>query len=147
MLTYTYVPEGKTFRDRYLVAHNVSLKLDPGPAHPQVKRAIALWQDQASDRRIMTSAPVIGTFTLDYVVGYEMTRPLPGNQSVAIDACQTAGPAPEQFIAPSDSCSSSGASRLRPEGWLLNLGPGMEGLIDNLEAGISGRTQTGDGFH
>lgn len=118
ILTYTYVPENLTFKDRYLVMHDVTLSPRREPVRPQVLRAISRWRVARSGQTLTTVAPVTGLFEFDKVLGYGMTRPLPGDASVEIVECQQ-GPQPsDSFIAGAIYCEQEGLRRLRSAGWL-----------------------------
>jgi hypothetical protein len=90
-LTYTYLPPGEDFSQRYLVMHDVRLTIGRVPVAQQVGVALTRWINNADGRRWTTTAPPIEdrsarAYRHEMQLGYLMTA-APALPSHKLEEC------------------------------------------------------------
>lgn len=117
LLSYVYVPPGKTFASRYLVFQGVHVSLDSAP--PKVQAAIALTRWKNADETVTSSGPVIGDgYRPDAFLGYLLTRQPDGAAAVKLEECVGGAPDhPDHLLTIDGRCTANGYVRQRTAGW------------------------------
>lgn len=122
LLTYTYIPPGEDFTQRYLVMHDIRLRARPGPVAPQVGVALSRWTSIDDGRRWTTAGPPIEErsgrrYRFDKTLGYLMTAP-PAAPSVTLQECEgERGGRPDYRLAEEGGCEPAGYRRRRAAGY------------------------------
>ncbi len=115
LVTYTYVPPGADFNQRYLVVHEGSITAAAAPQHPQVRVALSRWR-AADDRTWMTTGPPIFSaysYKYDAGLGYLMTGTPTAAGGVKLDECFSAARG-VGFLAEAGGCLAHSSERRRP---------------------------------
>jgi hypothetical protein len=129
-LTYTYLPPGQDFSQRYLVVQEGRIHAAPTPRHPQVRTALTRWI-AADGTTWATTGPAVDpahSYRYDVNLGYLMTVAPTGVAGVKLDECFSA-PSGNGFLATSGDCASRGSERHRAAGYAFRFEqPGTIGL-------------------
>lgn len=117
-LTYTYIPPGQDFTQRYLVMHEASIVLAATPQRPQVRVALSRWTSSASGRWVTTGPPIAAgrSYAFDGPLGYVMTAPPDQSAGVKLDECFAARSG-SGFLTEAGRCEAEGAERRRVAGF------------------------------
>jgi len=117
-LTYTYIPPGQDFTQRYLVVQEARIGLARSPRHPQVRTALTRWKN-ADGATWATVGPPISSgrsYVYDASLGYLMTAPAAQAPSVELDECFSAQSG-VGFLAPAGDCAGEASARRRAAGY------------------------------
>lgn len=122
LLSYIYVPAGKSFSNRYLVQHEVSLSVTDQPLPVQAGLALSRWVDPERDIYITSAGPLTGnrqSYRHDTIVAYLLTRAPEATASVKIEECSSdwAGHL-DHMLAEDGGCAAIRYTRERTAGWL-----------------------------
>lgn len=122
LLSYIYVPTGKSFSSRYLVQHEVSLSVTDQPLPVQAGLALSRWVDPEQKIYVTSAGPLTGdraTYRHDTIVAYLLTRAPEETASVKIEECSSdwAGHL-DHMLAEDGGCAAIGYTRERTAGWL-----------------------------
>jgi hypothetical protein len=134
-LTYTYLPPGADFTQRYLVMHEARIELASAPRHPQVRVALSRWKDDEGLTWATTGPPIFAgtSFTYDLPLGYVMTAPPQLIPSVKLDECFS--PRFGGFLTEAGGCAKEGSERRRVAGYVFRSEqPGTTALYSCLSA-------------
>lgn len=121
-LTYTYIPPGQDFTQRYLVMHQARISLARTPQRPQVRVALSRWTS-SDGSKLATAGPPISSehsYAYDLHLGYVMTAPPSQISSVKLDECFAARSG-SGFLAEAGSCAAEGAERRRVAGYVFRF--------------------------
>jgi hypothetical protein len=121
-LTYTYIPPGRDFTQRYLVMHEASISLNSTPQRPQVRTALSQWRS-ADGGKWATTGPAISSdrsYAYDAHLGYVMTAPPKQIPSVKLDECFSARSG-GGFLAEAGDCAGQGNERRRVAGYVFRF--------------------------
>ena len=119
-LTYTYIPPGADFTQRYLVVQEAAIALARTPQHPQVRAALSRWIS-GGDVSWTTTGPAIAagrSYAYDAQLGYLMTAPPRELPSTMLDECFL----PREgrgFVTDAGRCAAEGAERRRVAGYVF----------------------------
>jgi hypothetical protein len=119
-LTYTYLPPGADFTQRYLVMHEARIELFATPRHPQVRVALSRWKNDEGLTWATTGPPILAgssLFKYDAPLGYVMTAPPELAPSVKLDECfsrRWGG-----FLSEAGGCAAEGSERRRVAGYVF----------------------------
>ena len=118
-LTYTYIPPGADFTQRYLVMHEARIELSAAPRHPQVRVALSRWKNDDGLTWATTGPPIFAgmSFKYDAPLGYVMTAPPQLIPSVKLDECFS--PRFGGFLTEAGGCSGEGSERHRVAGYVF----------------------------
>jgi hypothetical protein len=119
-LTYTYIPPGQDFTQRYLVMQEAWINLAPAPQRPQVRTALSRWTN-SDGGKWTTTGPAISSghaHAYDIPLGYVMTAPPKEIPSVKLDECFAAG-SDSGFLAEAGGCGAEGSERRRAAGYVF----------------------------
>jgi len=119
-LTYTYIPPGQDFTQRYLVVQAASIALAPVAQRPQIRTALSQWRS-ADGARWATTGPAISpprSYTYDGPLGYLMTAPPQEMPSRRLDECFVSR-AGAGFLAEAGACVAAGGVRRRAGGYVF----------------------------
>ena len=118
-LTYTYIPPGADFTQRYLVVHEARIELSTAPRHPQVRVALSQWKNDEGLTWATTGPPIFAgmSFTYDRPLGYVMTAPPQLVPSVKLDECFSARWG--GFLTEAGGCAGEGSERRRIAGYVF----------------------------
>jgi hypothetical protein len=131
-LTYTYVPPGEDFSQRYLIMHEAWIAAATTPRHPQVRTALSRWRASDGATWTTTGPPISAarSYTYDFSLGYLMTAAPAADSGVKLDECFVAA-AGVGFLAEGGRCASEGSKRRRPAGYVFRTEqPGTVALYD-----------------
>jgi hypothetical protein len=120
-LTYTYIPPGADFTQRYLVVQEAAIALAHALQHPQVRTALSRWAAGADVTWATTGPPIAGgrSYAFDVTLGYLMTASPNQMSSVQLDECFL----PREgrgFVAAAGRCAAEGAERRRVAGYVFS---------------------------
>lgn len=124
LLSYLYLPPGADFSQRYLVMHEIRLKMTDAPASPQVRVALSRFAGPEGEPRWTTTAPPIArdsgkAYKFERPLGYVMTAQ-PVWPSVKLDECtRNAAGRRDHLIAPADSCLDRSYETTRALGYVF----------------------------
>jgi hypothetical protein len=118
LLSYTWLPPGKTFADRYLVLHRVRLGATPTVPGIQAGVALTRWRNDAG-ATTSTTGPVIPAPGLqqEKALGFLLTKAPVPIASLKLEECETRDGS-HRLVA-DGSCAREGGSRLRTAGWVF----------------------------
>jgi hypothetical protein len=119
-LTYTYVPPGQDFTQRYLVMHEASIALAPTPQRPQVRVALSRWTSSDGGKWITTGPPIAAgrSYVFDARLGFVMTAPSNQTATIKLDECFSARSG-TGFLAEAGRCQTEGTERRRVAGYVF----------------------------
>jgi hypothetical protein len=119
-LTYTYIPPGQDFSQRYLVMHDASIAIAPTPQRPQVRTALSRWTSSDGGAWVTTGPPIAAgrSYAFDRQLGYVMTAPPNQTSSVRMDECFAARSG-NGFLSEAGRCVAEGAERRRVAGYVF----------------------------
>lgn len=121
-LTYTYVPPGEDFSQRYLVTQEAWIRASAIPQYPQVRTALSRWIGADGKTWTTTGPPIASgrSYTYDVNLGYLMTAAPRQNPGTKLDECFS-----EQtgigFLAEAGRCAAEGSERRRPAGYVFQF--------------------------
>ncbi len=117
-LTYTYVPPGADFSQRYLIMQEAWIGAARIPQQPQVRTALSRWKNSDGGTWTTTGPPISPdhTYAYDTGFGYLMTAASQKDAVIKLDECFSS-PAGTGFLAPAGSCAARGSERRRPGGY------------------------------
>jgi hypothetical protein len=118
LLTYTYIPPGLDFTQRYLVIHEASIALGAAPQRPQVRLALSRWTSADGSKWVTTGPPIAAgrSYAFGGQLGYVMTAPSNQSASVKLDECFSARSG-NGFLSDAGRCVAEGAERRRVAGF------------------------------
>jgi hypothetical protein len=118
LLTYTYIPPGLDFTQRYLVIHEASIALGAAPQRPQVRLALSRWTSADGSKWVTTGPPIAAgrSYAFGGQLGYVMTAPSNQSASVKLDECFSARSG-NGFLSDAGRCVVEGAERRRVAGF------------------------------
>jgi hypothetical protein len=119
-LTYTYIPPGEDFTQRYLVMHEAWIGLAAAPQRPQVRTALSRWKDAEGDAWVTTGPPIDHqrAYAHDATLGYLMTAPPQQYPDVKLDECFSSRSG-RGFLAEAGRCAAEGSERRRVAGYIF----------------------------
>ncbi len=119
-LTYTYIPPGQDFTQRYLVMHEASIALAPTPQRPQVRVALSRWTSSDGGKWVTTGPPIAAgrSYVFDTQLGFVMTAPSNQTATIKLDECFSARSG-SGFLAEAGRCQTEGAERRRVAGYVF----------------------------
>jgi hypothetical protein len=138
-LTYTYIPPGQDFTQRYLVMHEASIALAPTPQHPQVRVALSRWTSSDGGKWVTTGPPIAAgrSYAFDRQLGYVMTSPPDQSAGVKLDECFSARSG-SGFLSEAGRCVAEGAERRRVAGFAFRFEqPGTIAIYSCLSRGYA----------
>ena len=117
-LTYTYIPPGEDFTQRYLVMHDAWIASRPAPSRPQVRVALTRWRNRDGGKWATTGPPIFSghPYAYEMHLGYLMTAP-PPSASLELDECFSKQSA-TGFLAEAGGCAAAGGERRRVAGYV-----------------------------
>ena len=122
-LTYTYIPPGEGFTQRYLVVQEAQIALEATSQRPQVRVALSRWSSADGAKWVTTGPPTAPprAYGFEAQLGYLMTAPPAEVAAVALDECfsQRSGTG---YLAPAGDCSTEGSGRRRAAGYAYRSG-------------------------
>ncbi len=119
-LTYTYIPPGQDFTQRYLVMHEASLAIASTPQRPQVRVALSRWTSADGGKWVTTGPPIATgrSYTFGGQLGYVMTAPSDQTASIKLDECFLPRSG-SGFLAEAGRCVAEGSERRRVAGFVF----------------------------
>jgi hypothetical protein len=119
-LTYTYIPAGGDFTQRYLVVQEAFIELAPAPQHPQVRQALSRWRSSDGTTWATTGPPIAAerAYSYDGTLGHAMTAPPRQIPSIRLDECfspRSGG----GFLAEAGRCAAEGSARRGVAGYVF----------------------------
>jgi len=131
-LTYTYIPPGEDFSQRYLIMQEAWIRASAIPQHPQVRTALSRWISSDGSTWTTTGPPISSGHLYNYDVdlGYLMTAVPQQSPGTKLDECFS--PATGiGFLAEAGHCVLEGSERRRPAGYVFRFEqPGTIALYD-----------------
>ena len=121
-LTYTYIPPGQDFTQRYLIMHEAWISAARTPRQPQVRTALTRWKN-ADGGAWATTGPADffrPSYTYDVQLGYVMTAAAKRIPSVELDECFSAQSG-VGFLAEAGDCAAEGGDRRRAAGYVFRV--------------------------
>ena len=117
-LTYTYIPPGQDFTQRYLVMHEAWITSNPAPRAPQVRTALTRWAKAGGGKWTTTGPPIASehSYAYDVHLGYVMTA-ASKFPSAKLDEC-FAKQSGTGFLAEAGDCTVDGGERRRVAGYV-----------------------------
>jgi hypothetical protein len=119
-LTYTYIPPGEDFSQRYLIMQEAWIRASSIPQFPQVRTALSRWVS-SDDRTWTTTGPPITSgrlYNYDVNLGYLMTAAPQQTPGTKLDECFS--PATGiGFLAEAGHCVAEGSERRRAAGYVF----------------------------
>jgi len=117
-LTYTYIPPGEDFTQRYLVVQEAQIALAATPQRPQVRVALSRWKNPSGSTWVTTGPPIAAkqSYAYDTSLGYLMTAPPGHSPGIKLEECFSAGSG-RGFLALEDRCNAEGSERRRVAGY------------------------------
>jgi hypothetical protein len=121
-LTYTYIPPGQDFTQRYLVMHEASISLNQTPQRPQVRTALSRWRSADGVKWATTGPPISSghSYAYDVHLGYVMTAPPKQIPGIKLDECFAARSG-GGFLAEAGGCVGQGSERRRAAGYVFGF--------------------------
>jgi hypothetical protein len=119
-LTYTYIPPGEDFTQRYLVMHEAWISLAATPQRPQVRTALSRWKDADGGAWVTTGPPIASqrAYAYDATLGYVMTAPPQQKPGAKLDECFSPRSG-RGFLAEAGRCAAEGSERRRVAGYVF----------------------------
>jgi len=121
-LTYTYIPPGQDFTQRYLIVHEAWISAARTPRHPQVRTALTRWKNSDGGTWATTGPPIFPehSYAYDVHLGYVMTAAAKQIPSVKLDECFSAQSG-VGFLAEAGDCAAEGSERRRVAGYAFRF--------------------------
>jgi hypothetical protein len=121
-LTYTYVPPGEDFSQRYLVTQEAWIRASTLPQVPQVRTALSRWIGADGGTWTTTGPPIASarSYAHDVNLGYLMTAAPQQSPSTRLDECFSALTG-IGFLAEAGHCTAQGSERRRPAGYVFRF--------------------------
>jgi hypothetical protein len=141
-LTYTYIPPGQDFTQRYLVVQEAWIGLKHAPQGPQVWAALSRWTNADGGKWATTGPPISsqGPYAYEAPLGYLMTAPPNRVPGVKLDECFSARSG-SGSLAKAGGCAAEGAERRRVAGYAFSFDqPGTVALYSCMSADRGGFT-------
>jgi hypothetical protein len=119
-LTYTYIPPGEDFTQRYLVMHEAWIKRAPKPQFPQVRTALSRWASPDGVKWVTTGPPIAAgrSYAYDGRLGDIMTAPPRRAPGAKLDECFSTRSG-SGFLTEAGRCAAEGTERHRVAGYLF----------------------------